>query len=131
MTASTPKRSTKRRSSPRDAARSLKSTKCVLTRRSEKKRSALRVSASFLTPKICTSNESPLRDHAQEALAVARELGRTDPRDFQQIAFRARACLRHLPQRAVAEHQVGRNALPVGDVLAQRAQPLEQLVGRV
>ena len=30
----------------------IRSTKCVLTRRSEKKRSAFRVSALFLTPKI-------------------------------------------------------------------------------
>ena len=41
-----------RAASPGEAARSARSTKCVLTRRSAKKRSALRVSALFLTPKI-------------------------------------------------------------------------------
>ena len=41
-----------RAASPGDAARSIRSTKWVLTRRSAKKRCALRVSALFFTPKI-------------------------------------------------------------------------------
>lgn len=44
------------RSSPRAAGLSNKSTKWVLILRSEKKRSAFRVSALFLIPKIWTSN---------------------------------------------------------------------------
>src|SRR5207249_1693637 len=44
-----------RRSSPTDAARSFKSTKCALMRRSAKKRSAARVSALLRMPNICTS----------------------------------------------------------------------------
>src|SRR3989441_2778799 len=42
----------KRRSSPTDAARSFRSTKWTLMRRSAKKRSAVRVSALLRTPKI-------------------------------------------------------------------------------
>src|SRR6266550_4428453 len=45
----------KRRSSPTAAARSFRSTKWTLMRRSAKKRSAARVSELFFTPKICTS----------------------------------------------------------------------------
>src|SRR6266853_1066999 len=45
----------KRRSSPTAAARSFRSTKWTLIRRSAKKRSAARVSELFFTPKICTS----------------------------------------------------------------------------
>src|SRR6266853_2383305 len=45
----------KRRSSPSAAGRSFRSTKWVLMRRSAKNRSAARVSALFLTPKIWTS----------------------------------------------------------------------------
>src|ERR1041385_1214778 len=55
MRARTPNFWAKRRSSPGEAARSLRSTKWVLTRRSAKKRSAARVSALFRIPKICTS----------------------------------------------------------------------------
>src|SRR5437016_1382160 len=53
--ARTPNFWAKRRSSAGEAARSLRSTNWVLTRRSAKKRSAARVSAHFRTPKICTS----------------------------------------------------------------------------
>src|SRR5438270_655528 len=51
MSAATPYFCAKRRSSPTAAARSFKSTKCTLMRRSAKKRSAARVSALFFTPK--------------------------------------------------------------------------------
>jgi hypothetical protein len=44
-----------RRSSPSDAARSLRSTKWVLTRRSAKKRSAFLVSVLFFVPNTWTS----------------------------------------------------------------------------
>src|SRR5438445_10882442 len=55
ISAWTPNLWAKRRSSPTEAARSFKSTKCVLMRRSAKKRRAARVSALFLRPKIWTS----------------------------------------------------------------------------
>src|SRR6185503_19446958 len=55
MSRSSPNFCTKRRSSPSEAARSFKSTKCVLIRRSAKNRRALRVSELFFTPKIWTS----------------------------------------------------------------------------
>lgn len=58
ISAATPNFWAKRRSSPNAAARSLRSTKCVFTRRSLKKRRALRVSALFFVPKIWTSMRS-------------------------------------------------------------------------
>ena len=51
----TPNFCAKRRSSPGEAARSCRSTKWVLMRRSAKKRSAFRVSGLFRMPKIWTS----------------------------------------------------------------------------
>ena len=51
MSADTPSFCAKRRSSPSDAERSVRSTKCVFTRRSAKNRSAFLVSGFFLTPK--------------------------------------------------------------------------------
>src|SRR5690606_19236475 len=57
----------KRFSSPAEGARCLKSTKCTLTRRSLKKRSAFLTLASFWTPKTWTS----MRARYQPA-AVAR-----------------------------------------------------------
>jgi hypothetical protein len=53
-------------STPRDAGLSIRSTKWVLIRRSEKNRSAFRVSALFLIPKIWTSKaHSPRRNTAK------------------------------------------------------------------
>jgi len=52
ISAGAPNFCAKRRSSPSDAARSFKSTKCVLIRRSAKNRNAARVSALLRIPNI-------------------------------------------------------------------------------
>lgn len=73
--ASTPNFCAKRFSSPREALRSARSTKCVLIRRSEKNLKAFRVSALFLIPKTCTSNA-----FSTNCLASRSVLGRCTPR---------------------------------------------------
>jgi hypothetical protein len=60
----TPNFCANRRSSPSDAGFSIRSTKCVRTRLSEKNRNAFRVSALFLMPNICTSRTSSPFDGA-------------------------------------------------------------------
>ena len=69
----TPNFCAKRRSSPGEAARSCRSTKWVLMRRSAKKRSALRVSVLFRMPKIWTSMGRESKPAGTEAGYTSRE----------------------------------------------------------
>src|SRR5687768_13285414 len=71
MSAAVPNLWANRRSSPGEGPRTAKSTKWVLTRRSAKKRMALRVSALFLCPKICAARSSMQEQYTPVALEAA------------------------------------------------------------
>src|SRR5439155_1267450 len=90
--ACTPNCCAKRRSSPSEAARSFRSTKCVVMRRSAKKRRAARVSALFRTPKIWTSTLAargePQRAEVHQSLERLAQPGHVQARSLRQLLER-------------------------------------------
>src|SRR6185503_7822827 len=69
---------------------------------------------------------SGVAQRVEERRAVALELHRPHAWDLEQLALRARPARGHAAERGIAEDDVGRHALGVGEPLAHGAEFLEQ-----
>src|SRR6478736_1149340 len=75
---------------------------------------------------VCARRDALLGERFQESFAVVLELGRSHAGNAQHLRLGFRARAGHLEQSCVGEHHVRRHAALARDLLAQRAQAIEE-----